>query len=222
MERSVKTDPLRSPTVLFNGGVRSQSARAAWLVRVLLAGATGLARVQLASTASLGRFPVGHASAMGIGTASPCRGQSLPCRVVLAFILDEIEALLFSRKEREPSFYLDLFWPWLLSVLRGGIAYPRDFRSTAPEPGRAWILTLEPCSSPGTAKAIPPLFGIDVSTRETSYQLCLRCNARVVLLLALPHRKSDRGDLAGDRQLRPHSASCPHRSAAGSPDATVR
>jgi hypothetical protein len=69
MERSVKTDPLRSPTVLFNGGVRSQSARAAWLVRVRLAGTAWLARVQLASAASLERFPVDHASAIGIGTA---------------------------------------------------------------------------------------------------------------------------------------------------------
>jgi len=70
MERSVKTNLSRSPIALFNVGVRSQSARAAWLVRVRLAGAAGLARVQLASTASLGRFPVDHASAIGIGTAS--------------------------------------------------------------------------------------------------------------------------------------------------------
>src|SRR5689334_19687762 len=36
---------------------------------------------------------------------------------------------------REPSFYRGLFWPWLLLVLRGGIAYSWDLRSTAPGPG---------------------------------------------------------------------------------------
>ena len=87
----------------------------------------------------------------------------------------EIEALLFSRRKREPSFYLDLFWPWLLSVLRGGIAYPWDLGATAPGPGSPWMLTLEPCSSPGTAPPITRISGIDVSTRETSYEPCLRC-----------------------------------------------
>jgi len=59
MERSVKTNLSRSPTSLFNGGVRFQSARAA-----------GLVRVQLASTAGLARFPVSLAFAIGIGTVS--------------------------------------------------------------------------------------------------------------------------------------------------------
>jgi hypothetical protein len=39
MERSVKTDLARSPTILFNVVVRSQSACAAWLVRVQSANA---------------------------------------------------------------------------------------------------------------------------------------------------------------------------------------
>lgn len=72
MERSVKTSLSRSPTALFNVGVRSQSARTAGFARVLLASAARLARVQLASAASLVRFPVGHASAIGVGTASQC------------------------------------------------------------------------------------------------------------------------------------------------------
>jgi hypothetical protein len=68
MERSVKTNLSRSPTALFNVGVRSQSARAAWLVRV-----------QLASTGWLVRVPFDHASAVGIGTdASQCGGLSSP------------------------------------------------------------------------------------------------------------------------------------------------
>ena len=68
---------------------------------------------------------------------SPLRMTVALPRSALDGILDEIEALVFSRREREPSFYQGLFWPWLLSVLRGGIAYPRDLRSTAPVPGNA-------------------------------------------------------------------------------------
>ena len=40
----------------------------------------------------------------------------------------DTEAALFSRKMREPSFYWGLLWPWLRSVLRGGIAYPWGLR----------------------------------------------------------------------------------------------
>jgi len=87
MERSVKTNLSRSPTALFNVGVRSQSARAAWLVRV-----------QLASTGWLVRFPFGHASAVGIGAdASQYGGLSTLDGADDVGILDEIEALLFSR-----------------------------------------------------------------------------------------------------------------------------
>jgi hypothetical protein len=53
MERSVKTDPSRSPTVLFNGGVRFQSARAARLARVQWASVARLPRVQRASAENL-------------------------------------------------------------------------------------------------------------------------------------------------------------------------
>jgi hypothetical protein len=53
MERSVKTDPSRSPTVLFNGGVRFQSARAARLARVQWASVARLPRVQRASAETL-------------------------------------------------------------------------------------------------------------------------------------------------------------------------
>ena len=95
--------------------------------------------------------------------------------MALDSILDEIEAFLFSRKEREPSFYRGLFGPLLLSVLRGGIAYPWDIGSTAPVPDKEWMLTLEPCSSPGTAPSISLRLGTGVSTRETSYEPCLRC-----------------------------------------------
>jgi hypothetical protein len=49
-----------------------------------------------------------------------------PLGVALDGILDEIEALVFSRREREPSFYQGLFWPLLLLVLRGGIALLSD------------------------------------------------------------------------------------------------
>jgi hypothetical protein len=64
MERSVKTDLSRSPMFFFNEGVRSQSARAAWLVRV-----------QLASAGRLVGFPFGHVSAIDSGTAaSQCGG----------------------------------------------------------------------------------------------------------------------------------------------------
>jgi hypothetical protein len=49
-----------------------------------------------------------------------------PLGVALDGILDEIEARVFSRREREPSFYQGLFRPSLHSVLRGGIAYPWD------------------------------------------------------------------------------------------------
>jgi hypothetical protein len=67
MERSVKTDLSRSPTVLFNGGVRFQSARAA-----------GLARVQLAGAETLAPCAVLFASAMASDVADPCGGLSLP------------------------------------------------------------------------------------------------------------------------------------------------
>jgi hypothetical protein len=72
MERSVKTDLPRAPTIFFNVGVRSQSAHAAWLARVRLAGAAWLARVQLAITTNVERYPVDHASAIGFGIAIQC------------------------------------------------------------------------------------------------------------------------------------------------------
>ena len=67
MERSVKTDLSRSPTALFHGGVRFQSARAA-----------GLARVQLAGAEILAPCAVLFASAMASEVAAPCGGLSLP------------------------------------------------------------------------------------------------------------------------------------------------
>jgi hypothetical protein len=90
-------------------------------------------------------------------------------------ILDDDEAFVFSRQRREPSFYQGLSRPSLRLVLRGSIAYPWDLRRSAPEPEVQWMLTLEPCPSPGTAPTIKPLLGSDVSTRETGYELCLRC-----------------------------------------------
>jgi hypothetical protein len=99
MERSVKTNLSRSHTVLFNGGVRFQSARAA-----------GLVRVQLARAASFKLLPVYHASAVGREAAGHCGGWSPRCgNSDHAGVLDEIEALVFSRREREPSFYQGLF-----------------------------------------------------------------------------------------------------------------
>jgi len=47
-------------------------------------------------------------------------------QVILDGILDEIEARVFSRRVREPSFYQGLFRPLLLLVLRGGIALLLD------------------------------------------------------------------------------------------------
>ena len=110
MERSVKTDPSRSHSALFNGGVRFQSARAAGLVRRQLPSAARLARAQPSHVASFKLLPVGHASAVGSEAAAQGGGWSLLWRRDdHAGILDEIEALVFSRKEREPSFYQGLF-----------------------------------------------------------------------------------------------------------------
>jgi hypothetical protein len=72
MERSVKIDLPRAPTIFFNVGVRSQSAHAAWLVRVRLAGAACFARVQLAIPTNVELYPIDHASAIGFGTAIQC------------------------------------------------------------------------------------------------------------------------------------------------------
>ncbi len=60
MERSVKTNLSRSPASLFNVGVRSQSARAGWLVRVQIANAFRIGTLNH------------HESASGIGTV--CQG----------------------------------------------------------------------------------------------------------------------------------------------------
>ena len=57
---------------------------------------------------------------------------------------------MFSRKKREPSFYQDLCRPSLHSELRGGIALSWDIRRRAPVPEVQWMLSLEPCLSPGT------------------------------------------------------------------------
>jgi hypothetical protein len=85
--------------LVFNVGVRSQSARAAWL-----------ARVKEAEAARLARFPVTHASAAGLGTARQRGGGSLFGTV--AHVVGkpgDVEAPMFSRNKREPSFYQGLF-----------------------------------------------------------------------------------------------------------------
>ena len=110
MERSVKTDPSRSPTALFHGGVRFQSARAARRACVQLAKAARRARVQQARAETLAPCTVMLASA-GAREAADLGGfLSLPrCSPDDAGHLDEIEARVFSRRKREPSFYPGLF-----------------------------------------------------------------------------------------------------------------
>ena len=71
MERSVKTDPSDSPTVLFNGGVRFQSAGAAGRARVRWARAERLVRVQRTSAETLVPCAVILASAMASEAAGP-------------------------------------------------------------------------------------------------------------------------------------------------------
>jgi hypothetical protein len=165
MERSVKTDLSRSPTVLFNGGVRFQSARAA-----------RLARVRRARAAPCARSPVRIASAAGFEAARQRGGRSLLFQwSSLVGTFDDREARLSSRETREPSFYRGLIGPLLRLELRGGIAYPWDLRRLASGPASKWMLTLEPCPSPGTAPAIIPLWESDVPTRETGYEPCFRC-----------------------------------------------
>ncbi len=128
---------------------------------------------------------------------------------------------VFARREREPSFYQGLFRPWLRSVLRGGIAYPWDFGPritvTAPETmdTHPRLLVSGYCASDR------PRSRTAVCTRETSLYFCLVFR-RVVLLLALPHRKSDGGDLPGDRQLREGRLRARGESAARSPGAGAR
>src|SRR5262249_19144599 len=102
-------------------------------------------------------------------------GSFLGGRGEHAGTLDEIEARVFSRREREPSFYQGLFGPLLRLVLRGGIAYPWDLESISLRPHSKWMLTLEPCSSPGTAPAFVPRSRTDSFPRETSHYSCLRC-----------------------------------------------
>lgn len=89
-KRSVKPNLSHSPTVRFNVGVRSQSARAAWLARVRC------------TTAA--RLP-DHAFASGLRTISQGVGVlPLPSRSSGVGILDDIEASLSSPQRREPSF----------------------------------------------------------------------------------------------------------------------
>jgi hypothetical protein len=73
MERSVKTALSHSPTVLFNGGVRFQSACAAGLARVQLARAAKVARVQRASAETLAPCAVILASAVASEAADSGR-----------------------------------------------------------------------------------------------------------------------------------------------------
>ena len=73
MERSVKTDPSRSPTAFFHGGVRFQSARAARLARVQLARAAKVARVQRVNAEPLAPRAVLLAPAMASEAADPGR-----------------------------------------------------------------------------------------------------------------------------------------------------
>ena len=163
MERSVKTDLSRSPTALFHGGVRSQSARAA-----------GLVRGRSASPSGPVRFPFDHAFAAGLRAVRQHEARSLLLRGSGVDIRGEIEARVSSPERRDPSFYLGLFWPWLLLELRGGIACRRDIRLCAPMPALQGILTLEPTSSPGTAPTSFHSSWIEASARETSYELGLR------------------------------------------------
>jgi hypothetical protein len=90
MERSVKTNLTRSPSVVFNVGVRFQLSRAAWLVRVQSAMASWL--------------PV-RASAPSLRSIGRCGGLSFPVRASGVGILDDIEVNLFFRKKREPFSY---------------------------------------------------------------------------------------------------------------------
>jgi hypothetical protein len=80
-----------------------------------------------------------------------------PGGVILDGILDEIEARMFSRRVREPSFYQGLFGPWLLLVLRGGIALLWDlghdfFRATvAADTHPRTLLVSRYCASDDTS-----------------------------------------------------------------------
>ena len=131
----VKRNLSRSPTSLFNVGVRSQSARAAWLVRVQIARAFRIWTLNH------------HESRAGIGTGLPGRVTgSLPDEASGVGILDEIEAVLSSHQTREPSFYLGLVRPMLLLVLRGGIV-KRGTPKIVPKSRCDRILSLKPISS---------------------------------------------------------------------------
>src|SRR5262249_175965 len=121
-----------------------------------------------------------------------------------------------------PSFYRGLLRPLLLSVLRGGIAWVWDlghdfFRATVESDTHPrTLLVSRYCASDCTSLedwrlhtphesllflAMLLRFVLRLPRGDGSF-LLLAMLRRVVLLLALPHRKSDGGDLAGDRQLR--------------------
>jgi hypothetical protein len=89
-----------------------------------------------------------------------------------------IEAVVFFRRVREPSFYRGFFEPSLPSVLRGGIAWSRGLADNSSGPRKPWMLTLETCSPrenrPGLVRECT---GANNLIPATSVVYGLRCRA---------------------------------------------
>jgi hypothetical protein len=63
---------------------------------------------------------------IAVSVSGPSPRESLHVGAEEAGLRRDLEAVLFSRTRREPSFYLGLDRPWLPLVLRGGIAYGKN------------------------------------------------------------------------------------------------
>jgi len=105
-----------------------------------------------------------------VGTGDPSPGDQLDRP-------GGIEAVVFFREMREPTFYLGFSQPLLRSELRGGIAWPWGLRGLHRRPVEQWMLTLESYSplEPG----LGVLDGTRASTSSTSASVsyCFRCSA---------------------------------------------
>lgn len=89
----------------------------------------------------------------------------------------DTEAVLFSRKMREPSFYQDLLGPWLRSVLRGGITYAWELRECSR------VQRIDGCSPPNLCRravsrresARGCMTNVPTSSRTTYGETALLC-----------------------------------------------
>ena len=99
----------------------------------------------------LHRFDWGVAGlASGCAGDLPAPGIALVCSPcgTYSWIRDKREAFVCFLKKKAPSFQQGLNGPWLLSILRGGIAYIEDLPVAHRGPWGDWILPLESLLSP--------------------------------------------------------------------------